>query len=102
MSITELANHFPKVLKKSKHLLLQTASPDAVIRLEVVSPADFKDLEHAYTSHQYYDCLSKFLKHHISGTVDNGTMMQVCTSIRVLWSFIVSAMLLGIKRVSTT
>eukprot|EP00731_Ephydatia_muelleri_P030050 Em0021g573a len=79
--IDHVKEHIDKeaVLKKSKHLLLQTASPDAVIRLEVVSPADFKDLEHAYTSHQYYDCLSKFLKHHISGTVDNGTMMQVTT-----------------------
>ena len=69
----------PQILNLSKYLLLQTASPDAIVRLERTDLADEKkEIEQIYFEQQYHNSIEDFLVHHIHGLHrDFGLLMQV-------------------------
>ena len=69
-----------QVLKRSQYLLLQTASPDALVRLEQSSLADQKEeLLELYFQRQHHNSLEDFLAHHLqkNGTRGENLLMQV-------------------------
>lgn len=63
----------------SKYLLLQTASPDAIVRLERTDLAEEKrDIESIYFEQQHHNSIEDFLVHHVHGLHrDVGLLMQV-------------------------
>ena len=68
-----------QVLKLSQYLLLQTAAPDAVIRLEGTALADEKDkIRNLYFTVQRHSSIERFLNYHIhERDVQNGLLFQV-------------------------
>ena len=69
-----------QVLKQSQYLLLQTASPDALVRLEQSPLADQKEeLLELYFKRQHHNSLEDFLAHHLqrNGTRGENLLMQV-------------------------
>ena len=64
----------------SKFLLLQTAAPDAIVRLERTELADEKqETENIYFQSQYHSSIEDFLNHHVHEyNIDSGLLMQVC------------------------
>lgn len=65
----------------SKYLLLQTASPDAVVRLEKTVLVDEKmEVKRIYFQQQHHESLEDFLNHHVHGSHgQDGLLMQVST-----------------------
>jgi len=64
----------------SQYILLQTASPDAVVRLEYTPLADQKEeLSRLYFQEQHHNSIEDFLAHHIqrTSTRGGGLLMQV-------------------------
>ena len=71
---------YTQVLKRSQYLLLQTASPDALVRLEQSPLADQKEeLLELYFQRQHHNSLEDFLAHHLqrNGTRGENLLMQV-------------------------
>ena len=69
-----------QVLKRSQYLLLQMASPDALVRLEQSPLADQKEeLLELYFKRQHHNSLEDFLAHHLqrNGTRGENLLMQV-------------------------
>ena len=69
-----------QVLKRSQYLLLQTASPDALVRLEQSPLTDQKEeLLELYFQQQHHNSLEDFLAHHLqrNGTRGESLLMQV-------------------------
>ena len=75
----DLAQRKSDVLQSSCNLLLQMATPDALIRLQHTALADQqKMLCWVYCSEQYHESLTQFLQHHInSASEGNGLLIQV-------------------------
>ena len=68
------------VLQRSQYLLLQMASPDALIRLKCTALADQQEqLSHAYFSEQCHGSIIEFLSHNLSHShgLDRGRLIQV-------------------------
>jgi len=64
----------------SQYLLLQTASPDALVRLEYTSLAHQREeLSRLYFQEQHHNSIQEFLTHHIqrNSTRRGGLLMQV-------------------------
>ena len=71
------------VLLRSQHLLLQMASPDALVRLKDTNlDSSAKELSKVYYTEQHHGSMGKFLSHHLRtvSNVDEGTLIQVCDS----------------------
>ena len=69
-----------QVLAKSQYLLLQTASPDALVRLESTPLADQREeVSRLYFQEQHHSSIEDFLTHHIqrNSTRGGGLLMQV-------------------------
>ena len=69
-----------QVLKRSQYLLLQTASPDALFRLEHSPLADqTEELLELYFQQQHHGSLEDFLAHHLqrNGISRESLLMQV-------------------------
>ena len=69
------------VLLRSQHLLLQMASPDALVRLKDTPLASSaKESSKVYFTEQHHGSIRKFLSHHLKNVinVDEGTLVQVC------------------------
>lgn len=65
-----------QVLKVSKYLLLQTAAPDAIVRLERTALAgEKKEIEDIYFHHQHHSSIEDFLDHHVNSK--HPLLMQV-------------------------
>ena len=64
----------------SKFLLLQTASPDAIVRLECTPISDEKEaINHIYSEEQYHMSMIEFLRHFIHDShTEGGLLLQVC------------------------
>ncbi len=62
----------------SKYLLLQTASPDAVVRLKRTDLTDEKmAIKHVYFEQQHHNSIEDFLKHHVYDHRETGLLLQV-------------------------
>ena len=63
----------------SKYLLLETAAPDAIVRLEHTALADKKrEIKDIYFQQQHHSSIEDFLNHHVNGKrADSGLLMQV-------------------------
>jgi hypothetical protein len=63
----------------SKFLLLQTASPDAIVRLECTALFDEKDsISQIYSKEQYHRSMTEFLHHFVhTPTAEGGLLLQV-------------------------
>ena len=64
----------------SQYLLLQTASPDALVRLEYTSLADQREeLSRIYFQEQHHNSIQDFLAHHLEmkSIRGGGLLMQV-------------------------
>ena len=63
----------------SKFLLLQTASPDAIVRLECTALSDEKDsINQIYSEKQYHRSMIEFLHHFVqSPEAEGGLLLQV-------------------------
>ena len=69
------------VLLHSQHLLLQMASPDALVRLKDTTLASTAgQLSKVYFTEQHHGSIRKFLSHHLKNVtnVDEGSLIQVC------------------------
>ena len=69
----------------SQYLLLQTASPDALVRLEYTQLADQREeLSRLYFQEQHHNSIEDFLAHHIqmNNTQGGGLLMQVETHLK--------------------
>ena len=66
----------------SKYLLLLTAAPDAIVRVECTALVDEKNLiECIYFQQQHHSSIVEFLQHHmIEKPEDLGLFMQVSIS----------------------
>ena len=78
------------VLARSKRILLQMASPDALIRLCRTAIADnYEELSQIYLSEQHHGSIVQFLVHHLnngSHIEDNcGLLIQVSYNISILF-----------------
>lgn len=76
---------YPKqVLRLSQYLLLQMASPDALIRLDKTAlAAERDDLSKLYFEGQHHQSIHDFLLHCITESVsDGGLLMQVRHSLK--------------------
>jgi hypothetical protein len=69
------------VLNLSKFLLLQTAAPDAILRLEHADFAQEKAvIRDIYFKHQHHDSIEDFLNHYVHACDrKDRLLMQVCT-----------------------
>jgi hypothetical protein len=66
----------------SKFLLLQTASPDAIVRLECTALSDEKDSSQIYSEEQYHRSMTEFLHHFVhTPEAEGGLLLQVLDSI---------------------
>ena len=68
------------VLQMSQYLLLQMASPDALIRLKCTALADQQEqLSQTYFSEQCHGSITEFLSHNLSNTsvLERGKLIQV-------------------------
>lgn len=80
-----VAHHTPhkythmQVLKRSQYLLLQTASPDALVRLKHSPLADQREELLRVYFQQHHGSLEDFLAHHLqmNGTQGESLLMQV-------------------------
>ena len=63
----------------SKFLLLQTASPDAIVRLEHTALSDEKDsISRIYSEEQYHRSMTEFLHHFVhTPEAEGGLLLQV-------------------------
>ena len=82
------------VLVRSKRILLQMASPDALIRLHRTALADDqRTLSHIYFSEQHHGSIVQFLVHHLhncSHIEDNcGLLIQVSYNIIILCYYLI-------------
>ena len=69
------------VLLHSQHLLLQMASPDALVRLmDTPLASSAKELSEVYFTEQHHGSMKKFLFYHLQNAtnVDEGFLIQVC------------------------
>ena len=69
------------VLKCSKTLLLQIATPDAIVRLKDSSLVDdAEELSRIYFNEQHHGSIKGFLTHHLThaNNVEGGFLVQVC------------------------
>ncbi len=68
-----------QVLNWSKYLLLQTAAPDAIVRLEYTDLAEEKkNIEDIYFKQQHHASIEDFLNHCVHGYhTETGLLMQV-------------------------
>ena len=71
-----------QVLKLSQYQLLQTASPDAIVRLQRTNLArECEQLQQIYFGQQHHSSLNRFLAHHLKRDGDaqsGGLLLQVC------------------------
>ena len=72
-----------QVVCLSKHLLLQIATPEAIVRLEhTVLAEDKSEVEYTYFQRQCHGSIEEFLNHHIHDTCwESGVLMQVTPSL---------------------
>lgn len=71
-----------KVLNLSKYFLLQTASPDAIVRLEQTALADENTLlKSIYFEQQHHESIEDYLRYHVHDVQREGLLMQVHTYI---------------------
>ena len=65
----------------SKYLLLQTASPDAVVRLERTKLVhEERHIKQIYFDRQHHESIADFLGYHVNSYVgEGGLLMQVST-----------------------
>ena len=82
------------VLVRSKRLLLQMASPDALIRLHHTTLAkDQRTLSHIYFSEQHHGSIVQFLVHHLRNgshmTGQCGLLIQVSYNISILCYYLI-------------
>jgi hypothetical protein len=63
----------------SKFLLLQTASPDAIVRLECTALSNEKDsINQVYSEEQYHRSMTEFLHHFVhTPAAEGGLFLQV-------------------------
>jgi len=69
-----------QVLKRCQYLLLQTASPDALVRLEYTPLADQREeLLRVYFEEQHHNSIEDFLAYQVqrNSTQGEGLLMQV-------------------------
>lgn len=68
-----------QVLRVSKYLLLQTAAPDAIVRLEHTALArEKRAIESIYFQNQHHTSIEDFLDHLVNGEcAESGLLMQV-------------------------
>lgn len=78
-SYTEILPLHAQVLEKSKFLLLQTASPDAIVRLECTALSDEKDsINRIYLEKQHHRSIVKFLRYFVQNSeTEGGLLLQV-------------------------
>ena len=71
---------FFQVLRISKHLLLQTAAPEAIVRLKRTPLADERELiKKIYFEDQHHNSIKDFLTYHVhQRDSQSGLLMQVC------------------------
>lgn len=71
-----------QVLNKCKFLLLQIATPDALVRLKrskKLQGGEYQEIAKVYTEKQQHKSLKDFLAYHINQTAEDQTCrMQVC------------------------
>ena len=84
----------------SKFLLLQTAAPDAIVRLERTDLAgERKVIEDIYFRQQHHSSIEDFLNHHIHDCeAETGLLMQVCALCNTLTTCDISETLLCGKK----
>lgn len=67
-----------QVFRLSKYLLLQTATPDAIVRLEETAlSAELDEVKKIYFEQQHHESIAHFLNHHVHGSTREGLNMQV-------------------------
>jgi hypothetical protein len=68
-------------MKLSKFLLLQTAAPDAIVRLEQTTLTNQKKvIENVYFKQQHHSSIEDFLIYHVHECdAETALLMQVCT-----------------------
>ena len=73
--------YYLQVLQLSKYFLLQTASPDAICRLQCTPLTRFhslKEIQEIYFHKQHHSSIEDFLNHHMhSDESESGLLMQV-------------------------
>lgn len=70
-----------QVLKLSKYLILQMASPDALIRLYKTDLAEERDdLNELYFESQHHQSIHDFLLYHTAGSVSGGGLLMQVSS----------------------
>ena len=82
------------VLTQSKKILLQMASPDALIRLRCTALADdYEELSQIYFSEQHHGSIVQFLVHHLHNgshmTDQCGLLIQVSYNISILCYYLI-------------
>ena len=67
------------MLNLSKYLLLLTAAPDAIVRVECTALKNEKEsIEHVYFRQQHHTSIIHFLEHHVNEEQGHfGLLMQV-------------------------
>ena len=88
--LTEECGHVPNeeeseewkttVLQRSQYLLVQMASPDSLVRLQLTSLADQLDQLNNIYSEQCHSSIQDFLSHHLQDkrrAQDGGLLLQV-------------------------
>lgn len=68
----------------SKFLLLQTASPDAIVRLECTALSHKKDdINKIYSEEQYHRSMTEFLRNFVQNNkLEGGLLLQVMYSVK--------------------
>ena len=68
-----------QVLKFSQYLLLQTAAPDAIVRLKSTKLASEQaEIQKIYFKEQHHESMEDFLIHHVhENDTHSGLLMQV-------------------------
>ena len=93
------------VLLRSQYLLLQMASPDALVWLKDTTLASSaEELRKVYFIEQHHGSMRKFLSHHLKNVtnVDQGTLIQVCDSRFFVYSCMLCFVLTTISNVLFT
>lgn len=68
---------FSQVLNLSKYLLLLTASPDAIVRVERTALSNEKILiEHIYFQQQYHTSIIEFLDYYVNERHENSRLLM--------------------------
>ena len=79
-----------QVLTQSKHLLLRTVSPDALVRLghTQLSGEEQQQLHKIYFDEQHHSSIEDFLVHHLQQCEGGGVLMQVVMQDGDIYTFV--------------